>query len=174
MAVRAAGDGRYDVVTADDTVYSVELPAGRCTCPDHRYRGARCKHLRRVAIEVTAGRVPAPGEREAGCGACGSRLFVPENERDPAYCETCTLRTGDLVRDRVGAELLVVAGTLAARADELSAGKATVAAYPGNERYPETDAVVEAVYPPAAGREPESVGRYRFPRARLERVYRSE
>jgi len=172
MAVRAVGGGRYDVVSADDNVYSVRLPAGRCTCPDHQYRGARCKHLRRVAIEVTEGRVPAPGEREAACGACGERFFAPEHAPSPVYCESCTLAVGDLVRDRNTGDLLVVAETLAARADELRIDGTTVAAYPGNEPYPESDAIVEAVYPPRAGRNPDSVRRYRFPRSRLELKHR--
>jgi len=171
MAVRAVGDGQYDVLTADDDVYSVNLPETRCTCPDHRYRGARCKHLRRVAIEVTEGRVPAPGERDASCNACDSRFFAPEANVDPVYCSDCALETGDLVRDRERGDLLVVAETRSGRADELRAGERTVAAYPGNEPFPERDAVVEAVYPPRAGTKPESVRRYRFPRARLKKVY---
>ncbi len=171
MAVRAVGAGQYDVLTAEEAVYSVSLPESRCTCPDHRYRGVRCKHLRRVAIEVTAGRVPAPGEREARCGECGERFFAPEGDADPLYCAGCALETGDLVRDRAAGDLLVVAGTLAGRADTVRAGERTVADYPGNEPYPENDAVVAAVYPPRAGSEPESVRRYRFPRARLEKVY---
>jgi hypothetical protein len=170
MAVRTVGGGQYDVLTADDAVYSVNLPKSRCTCPDHRYRGARCKHLCRVAIEVTEGRVPAPGEREASCGACGERLFAPEKEPDPVYCPACTLGAGDLVRDREGGDLLVVAATLTGRAGEVRAGEFTVADYPGNEAYPESDAVVEAVYPPQVGTEPESVRRYRFPRSRLGKV----
>jgi hypothetical protein len=51
---RDGGDlGRYDVDLAGGD-------GGRCTCPHHQYREARCKHIRRVAIEVTQGRVPAP------------------------------------------------------------------------------------------------------------------
>jgi hypothetical protein len=31
--------------------YDVDTLRGRCTCPDHQYRGEICKHLRRIAFE---------------------------------------------------------------------------------------------------------------------------
>ncbi|OYR74477.1 hypothetical protein DJ71_19235, partial [Halorubrum sp. E3] len=62
MTVRPLRDRRY-VVETDGGTYVVALDAGTCTCPDHAIRGSRCKHLRRVAMEVTAGTVPAPDER---------------------------------------------------------------------------------------------------------------
>jgi len=34
--------------------YTVDGRRGRCTCPDHEHRGARCKHLRRVALATGA------------------------------------------------------------------------------------------------------------------------
>jgi hypothetical protein len=175
MAVRAVGDGVYDVVTADESVYTVDLSVGECTCPDYRYRGARCKHLRRVAIEVTAGRVPAPGQREASCADCGERFFAPETATDPVYCRACALSSGDLAVDRENGDLVVVAAVLNGRADEVSAGDGSVADYPGNEAYATADRVVEIVYPLPAGLSPEEiedrkVRRYRFPRGRLRRV----
>lgn len=175
MAVRAVGDGAYDVLTADESVYTVDLPAGTCTCPDHEYRNARCKHLRRVAIEVTAGRVPAPGQREASCRDCGDRFFAPETATDPVYCEVCALSPGDLVVDRERGDLLVVAAVRDEAAEEVSAGEATVADYPGNEDYAATDRVVEVVYPLPAGLDAEQierrrVRRYRFPRGRLRKT----
>jgi len=69
MAVRPLGDGRYVVESAGDATYVVDLEAARCSCPDHEIRGARCKHLRRVAIEVTHGRLPAPGTQREANGA---------------------------------------------------------------------------------------------------------
>lgn len=60
MAVRRLPDGRYAVETDSDTTYVVDLASGRCSCPDHEIRGAHCKHLRRVAIEITRGRLDPP------------------------------------------------------------------------------------------------------------------
>jgi len=60
MAVRALPDGRYAVESEGGATYVVDLDAGRCSCPDHEIRGTRCKHMRRVAIEITEGRIPAP------------------------------------------------------------------------------------------------------------------
>lgn len=69
MDVRALGDGRYAVRSAGGT-YTIDMATGRCTCPDHRYRDLRCKHLRRVEIEITAGRVPPPGQTALACPDC--------------------------------------------------------------------------------------------------------
>lgn len=66
MAVRPLGDGRYVVETGRDATYVVDIEAGRCSCPDHEIRGARCKHLRRVAIEITSGRLPTPDAQRSG------------------------------------------------------------------------------------------------------------
>jgi hypothetical protein len=62
MAVRPLPDGRY-AVESYATTYVVDLDAPRCSCPDHEIRGVRCKHMRRVAIEITRDRLPAPGDR---------------------------------------------------------------------------------------------------------------
>ena len=64
MAVRPLGDGRYVVESGSGGTYVVDLDRGRCSCPDHEIRGARCKHMRRVAIEITEGRVPTPREQD--------------------------------------------------------------------------------------------------------------
>ncbi|MFB6218075.1 MAG: SWIM zinc finger family protein [Halobacteriaceae archaeon] len=46
------------------TIYTVDIDAGTCTCPDFQHRGDRldqgCKHLRRVDLEIRAGEVPGP------------------------------------------------------------------------------------------------------------------
>lgn len=175
MAVTAIGGGCYDVVTEYDTVYTVDLVEGRCTCPDYQHRRARCKHLRRVAIDVTDGRVPAPGQREDSCTDCGSPVYVPEDEPTPVYCSTCTLDTGRFVRDRERGDLLVVARTTEKRANEVEipGWDTTVANYPTNRTYPETDVVVEVLYPISAALAPDDLGpsdlkKYSFPRSRLE------
>jgi hypothetical protein len=179
MAVLALGGGEYDVVTAGDrrAVYTVDLPSGSCTCMDYRVRGARCKHLRRVAIDVAAGRVPGPGERVAACGACGARLHVAADAADPVYCRHCTLSPGEFVLDRETDDLLVVVRTTDRSAGEtlIEGTGHTVASYPGNEAYGTADRVVEAVYPPPASADADAVARrpprrYSFPRGRLRRV----
>jgi hypothetical protein len=53
---RAKGaDDLFLVVSQSGSEYLVDRREGRCTCPDHEYRGVRCKHLRRVAF-ATGGR----------------------------------------------------------------------------------------------------------------------
>jgi hypothetical protein len=40
------------------SVYTIDLEGRTCNCPDHRYRGGLCKHLR-AGMETE----PLPGER---------------------------------------------------------------------------------------------------------------
>ena len=163
MAVSALGEGRYAVESQSGATYTVSLPEGRCTCLDHRIRSERCKHLRRVAIEVTEGRVPPPGFRTADCLACGRETFVPEESRLP-LCPYCAFDPGERVRDRETGDLLTVVRTTDCRADEVEirATDSTVAAHPTNRAYDPAEPVVEAVYPG-------SDRRYSFPRSRLVR-----
>lgn len=163
MAVTPLGGGRYAVETHHDARYVVDLPRGRCSCPDHALRGERCKHLRRVAIEVTRGLVPAPGSRAADCLACGRETFVREDTRLP-LCEYCTYRPDERVRDRETGDYLVVVGTVDRRADEvrIETLDTTVAAHPTNRAYDPGEPVVEVTYPG-------SDRHYSFPRSRLVR-----
>lgn len=167
MAVRATGDGRYAVENRQGRTYTVGLDAGDCTCPDHRIRGERCKHLRRVAIEVTRGRVPAPGKVRGTCRGCGREGFVPEN--GPAYCRDCRLEPDDLATDRETGDAVVVVAVPGEPADEVEvAGTGrSVADYGTNEGYPRDDPVVEVVYP-FDGDVPFTERRhYSFPHSRL-------
>ena len=52
-------------------------------------RGVRCKHLRRVAIEINEGRVPPPGKEAVECARCQSVIFVDEKTAaaGPHFCE---------------------------------------------------------------------------------------
>jgi len=176
MSVTPLGGGVYEVQSQSGNAYSVDLRGGRCTCPDHIFRQVRCKHLRRVAMEVTEGLVPPPGERSVACERCGDELFVPGGERGPHLCEACRLDPGDLVVDRATGDLLVVVETTDRRADEVevTGRDVTVADYPTNEGYRADDAVVEAMYPVPAGLDaddfqPYHLRRYSFPRGRLAR-----
>jgi DNA-directed RNA polymerase subunit RPC12/RpoP len=49
MDVTCLGPATYEVVHDGET-YGVDLDSVHCTCPDHEYRDARCKHLVRAAL----------------------------------------------------------------------------------------------------------------------------
>jgi hypothetical protein len=166
MAVRPLG-GQYLVDSESGATYVVDPIAGTCTCPDQQMRGETCKHLRRVAIEITAGRVPPPGKRRGTCAACGLEAFVPQDE-SPPLCPTCRLEPGDVVLDRESDDRLVVRRVTDRRADEVTipGTDTTVAAYHTNEDYPADDLVVEAVYLSSLDGDDEP-HRYRFPLSRL-------
>jgi hypothetical protein len=189
MAVTAIGGGIYEVDSDSGNTYSVDLVDGRCSCPDHQMRGERCKHIRRVALEITGGRVPAPGRRAVDCLGCGREAFVRDD--DPAVCEDCRLPPGTTVRDRETDALLVVVETTGERADEVTVprqgtlsefeggdgagggpGETTVADYPNNRYYPRGDPVVRAVYPFSGAPDTPfaDLRRYSFPLSRLDRV----
>lgn len=169
MAVVPLGSGRYAVESASDSRYVVDLPAGDCGCPDHTFRDERCKHLRRVSIEISRGELPPPGRLPGDCHACRRPAFLPED--GPPLCDDCVLAPGDLARDRETGDLVIVVGVTGERADEREVPGAgvTVAGYETNDGYPADDPVVEAVYPfsgaPAAS--PEERRRYAFPHSRL-------
>jgi hypothetical protein len=167
MAVGPLGD-QYVVESESGGTYVVDPVAGTCTCPDHRIRGETCKHLRRVAIEITAQRVPPPGKRRAGCGACGTETFVDRDADPPALCSACSLEPDEVVLDRETGSRLVVVEVTDRRADEveIAATETTVAEYPTNEGYPQDDLVVEAVYVSDAARRDDPT-RYSFPLSRL-------
>jgi len=174
MTVRPLRDGRYVVETTGGT-YVVGLDARECTCPDYAIRGATCKHIRRVAIDVTGGRVPAPDRRRAACAVCGERLFVPFHDPGPTLCATHDRRPGDLVRDRERGGSLVVVAPPGDRADEhRTAEGRLVADYATNARYGGHEPVVPAVYlgDLRPDRGVASARRYWFPASRLAPVDR--
>ncbi|WP_083894011.1 SWIM zinc finger family protein [Haloferax mucosum] len=177
MAVRPLRDGRY-VVETDGGTYVVDVDARTCTCPDHAIRHARCKHLRRVAIEITRGEVPPPGRRSATCAVCGDETFVPMDARGPQLCRDHEHHPGDLVHDRETGSLLVVTRAIERRADETPTETGTlVSEYESNAHYGDHEPVFEAVY---LGSLPADAGladlghlrAYRFPTSRLSRVER--
>ncbi|WP_222915829.1 SWIM zinc finger family protein [Natrinema sp. SYSU A 869] len=176
MSVLPLGDGLYEVESASDHTYLVDLEAGRCTCPDHVFRKARCKHVRRVAIEITEGRTPPPGEIAVTCHDCDETMFVDEDATAPFYCDEHTLIPGDTVVDRETGDRLTVVDVSELRADavELKAADCTVAEYGTNEAYKPDVPVVGAVYHHATvarnGVVPSSLKVYVFPRTRLRQV----
>ncbi|PGF16074.1 hypothetical protein CP556_08060 [Natrinema sp. CBA1119] len=176
MSVLPLGDGLYEVESASDHTYLVDLEAGRCTCPDHVFREARCKHVRRVAIEITEGRTPPPGEVAVDCRDCGETVFVDEDEPTPFYCDEHAIYAGDTVRDRETGDRLTVVDVSELRADavEIGAADTTVAEYETNADYDPDVPVVGAIYPHATvapnGVVPSSLKVYVFPRTRLEKA----
>ncbi|MCU4801855.1 SWIM zinc finger family protein [Halobacteria archaeon HArc-gm2] len=170
MAVRPLGEGRYAVDAESGETYVVDLPERSCTCPDNRIRHQHCKHLRRVAIEITSHRVPPPGKTLARCDSCGTETFVGEDAPGPHLCPACSLEPGDVVFDRETGDRLVVRAVTDRRADEVAidAADTTVADYPTNEGYPTDDFVVEASYLGDVTRERTRDRRYSFPLSRLE------
>lgn len=176
MSVLALGDGLYEVESDSGETYLVDVEAGRCTCPDHVFRNVRCKHLRRVAIEITEGRTPPPGQLAIGCHDCETAVFVDEGTPEPVYCEEHRISPGDTVRDRETGAHLTVVDDSDLRADHVRITEAdsTVAEYGTNDRYDPDVPVVGAIYPHASVRRngpvPDSLKVYVFPRTRLERV----
>ena len=59
MSVLPEGGDVYTVVGQNGGTYQVDGRDGRCTCPDHKHRDVRCKHIRRVAFATGAVPVPA-------------------------------------------------------------------------------------------------------------------
>ena len=60
MAVLPEGGDIYTVVGQNENgEYRVDAREGRCTCPDHEYRGVECKHIRRVAFATGERPIPA-------------------------------------------------------------------------------------------------------------------
>lgn len=57
--------GVYELHAASGNIYDVDVVAETCTCLDWRQREPEggCKHMRRVDIEIKAGRIPHPDGR---------------------------------------------------------------------------------------------------------------
>jgi hypothetical protein len=169
MTVRPLRDRRYVVETEGGT-YVVALDAGTCSCPDHEIRGERCKHLRRVAIEVTEGRLPAPDERVGVCAVCGVETLVPFAASGPRLCARHDFERGDAVSDRETGKLLVVTRVTDRRADEYRTDEGrAIDEYPTNAAYGAHEPVVEAVYAESLGPAHgiDDARRYGFPASRL-------
>ncbi len=176
MAVIGLGDGYYEVTAASGNTYLVDLEDGRCSCPDHGFRGVRCKHLRRVDLEVASGRSPPPGTLAVACFDCGERVFVDEGTSGPFYCDRHRLSAGDRVVDRETGDQLVVVDVSNLRSDAVQIGEAdcSVAEYATNENYQPDEPVVGAIFPHATvatnGVIPERLKVYVYPRTRLQKA----
>lgn len=167
MAVRRLDDGRYEVEGESDETYVVDLDGKSCTCPDHRIRGERCKHLRRVAIEINLGRAPPPGS--PACRYCGAAMEADEVGSLPPLCPSCSLEPGEYVTDRETGDTLRVVGVRDRRADEVVIPEldTTVAEHETNRAYDPSAPVVDVTYPGASGSTRRT---YSFPLPRLRRT----
>jgi hypothetical protein len=176
MDVLALGSGRYAVHSESGNSSLVEVREGTCTCPDHTMRGARCEHLRRVAIEITAGAVAPPSYVASTCASCSGFALVRPAASEPHLCETHRLAAGDRAWDPVTEAVVLVVGVSAERADAVAipGTDETVAGDETNADYPPGDPVVAAVYPSVRvsddGPRPDSLRVYSFPLSRLERL----
>jgi hypothetical protein len=168
MAVKPFG-GAYLVDAEDEATQFVTLGDSSCSCGGSD-GDDRCKHVRRVAIEINLGRVPPPSGHSIPCQGCGDRVDVSVADDPPHLCPDCDVEPGDLVFDREGdadTPLLVVSAP-GLPADEVAVPGAdvTVAAYPGNGDYRSSAPVVEAVFPQAVSTD-RPPRRYLFPVPRL-------
>ena len=99
MTVTELGPATYEVAHEGET-YGVDLDGIHCTCPDHEYRDARCKHLVRAALfaAFTNGvrtRFTAAVVRAAddfGCVDGHADCAGPTGDTLP--CQTCIHGTG--------------------------------------------------------------------------------
>lgn len=69
MTVLPDGGDIYTVVGQNGSTYRVDGREGRCTCPDHKNRSVRCKHIRRVAFATGTQPIPAGVEADDLLGA---------------------------------------------------------------------------------------------------------
>ena len=178
MTVWPLRDGRY-LVETDGGSYVVDAARAVCSCPDSARRGARCKHVRRVTLEIGAGLVPAPDRHERVCAVCGGAAFVDRDARGPALCARHDHDPGTVVADRETGKRLVVVGTTGERADEARTNEGRlVADYDTNAAYGRHEPAVAARYvdssPSRDGRDrPDTTAearRYLFPASRLRPV----
>jgi len=94
MTVLPEGGDVYTVVGQNGGgEYRVDTRESRCTCPDHKHRGAECKHLRRVAFATGERAVPdgvegvdellgehVDGQPQAGDGGQGQAVATDGGE----------------------------------------------------------------------------------------------
>lgn len=134
-------EDRYVVISESGSEYLVDLRDGTCSCPDYRYRRARCKHIRRVEFATGARAIPAGVD---GVDPDLGRHVHPPDDGDTNLADE--FPTGAVVRDHNhNGGLMRVLRVRRARADvyEIEPGT-TVADY--NPDSDPADYVVEVVY----------------------------
>jgi hypothetical protein len=82
MTVLPEGGDIYTVVGENQNgEYRVDAREERCTCPDHEYRDARCKHIRRVAFATGEVSVPTGVDVDGQLGAHTDAQPYSESEQ---------------------------------------------------------------------------------------------
>jgi len=74
MSTLPKGGDIYEVVSESGKSYAVDMQEGRCSCSDHKHRGVRCKHLRRVAYATGSESIPAWADTDAVDPLLGKHL----------------------------------------------------------------------------------------------------
>ena len=75
--------GNYAVEGQSGRLYIVDVGLGSCSCPDQQKDHVdRCKHLRRVDLELEAGMVPTPDGRLPRTQRVASDGGIPNSETD--------------------------------------------------------------------------------------------
>jgi hypothetical protein len=108
--VEADGDnGEYTVFSGSGNTYTVNLPAGTCTCPDGQ-RGSWCKHAYRVAF--VTGEIPAiDGIHVAADGADNPEADAEDTD-DESDTETLAERVERFEANNPGASAIEVVAQL--------------------------------------------------------------
>ena len=78
--------GVYAVASSSGNQYEVDVLEKTCTCPDWQETepAGGCKHIRRVNLEIRAGRVPRPdGRLPTQAVADGGQRFDRAHESEP-------------------------------------------------------------------------------------------
>lgn len=86
VALRKTG-GIYTVRGESGNTYRVDIATEECSCPDYRKTSTeRCKHLRRVEIEIQNGTVPTPDgrlpKRPVADGGVDANIELERSQRD--------------------------------------------------------------------------------------------
>lgn len=85
MDILFVGIGRYVVHSESGNRYEIDTFENSCTCPDWQKPStpSRCKHIRRVELEIDAGTVPRPDGRlaESQVVSTHARSTVPPKGR---------------------------------------------------------------------------------------------
>jgi len=85
MDVLFVGIGTYVVHSESGSRYEIDIFDNSCTCPDWQdsTTTARCKHIRRVDMEIDAGTVPRPDGRIANVSSISEhpKSILPPRDR---------------------------------------------------------------------------------------------
>jgi hypothetical protein len=107
----AAENGEYTVFSGSGNTYTVNLPAGTCTCPDGQ-RGSWCKHAHRAAF--VTGEIPAiDGVHVEPADADDAEADGEDTDNEPdADAETLAERVERFETNNPGASAIEVVAQL--------------------------------------------------------------